>query len=584
MRTSQKTKKRPKIDRSAKRYYAIEFERRPDRPARAKTSNCRDLEKEPAQKQKAQQKNHGIDHDFDKTHILFTQNRKILPMQVNHHFRTYLTQLSKLLSSNALLWLPWLVILFVTTAGFGQDIVATISLDNVGNSRIRISGRFSDEIAARGVKNLSFLNNYGASTGLGERVSSITLTDRAGSAVGSKRFAAGEYVADSNFSHWEYVVDAPRPADPASAAHISWITDDLCLLMLDDILPQASIGGRSSSGRVEFKLPAGWHAYSADKGFGDGIFETADVEKAVFYLEKSVSERQSGDLLIHGRFNFTSDEANEMAAEIVAGYTKLIGPLPDPRFQITFIRTPPGVPPGIWEADTRGRSVTIISSDMPFKTQSLQRLHEQFRHELFHLWIPNALNLSGNYDWFYEGFALYTSLKSGVLGGRIRLEDMLDTLSRAYNIDALQPSGISLLQASKQRWNGGNTRVYARGMIVAFLCDLTLLENSKGKISVDEVVREVYTKHLKPAVSKDGNESIIAVLSSHPELDQIVINYVTGGKKIAWAPELSAAGIEPSGAGAALALKLTEHPNGRQKKILDRLGYNSWRSAPRSSK
>jgi predicted metalloprotease with PDZ domain len=221
---------------------------------------------------------------------------------------------------------------------------------------------------------------------------------------------------------------------------------------------------------------------------------------------------------------------------------------------------------------------------MPFKAQSLQRLHEQLRHELFHLWIPNAVSLSGNYDWFYEGFALYMSLRSGVLGGRIRFEDMLDTLSRAYNIEAAQPAGISLIQASKQRWNGGNTQVYARGMLVAFLCDLTLLENSKGKLSIADVVRELYAKYRKPSAVRDGEEAVIETLRSHAELGPIVAGYVSGGKKIAWQQELSAAGIESGASDAIADLKVMRRPNSRQKKILDRLGYNSWRSAPRTSK
>jgi hypothetical protein len=503
-------------------------------------------------------------------------------MQVNQYFRTYLSRLSKLLSSKALFWLPLPVIFLLAAAGFAQDLVAKVSLEDPAVPRIHISGRFSDEISARGVKNLSFLNNYGSASGLGERISSVKLSNKEGRPVAYKRFAAGEYVADSQFQNWEYAVESPRPANIAAAAHISWVADDLCLLMLDDILPQAPVNRRAASARIEFELPESWNVYSADKSSRDGIFETSDVEKAVFYLEKSVP--RPGGLLVHGQFNFTSDEALAMAAEIIAGYTKLIGPLPDPDFRLTLIRTPPDVPPGAWEADTRGRSVTIISSDMPFKAQSLQRLHEQLRHELFHLWIPNAVSLSGNYDWFYEGFALYMSLRSGVLGGRIRFEDMLDTLSRAYNIEAAQPAGISLIQASKQRWNGGNKQVYARGMLVAFLCDLTLLENSKGKISVSDVVRELYAKYRKPSAVRDGEEAVIETLRSHAELGPIVAGYVSGGKKIAWQRELSAAGIESGASDAIADLKVMRRPNSRQKKILDRLGYNSWRSAPRTSK
>ena len=55
--------------------------------------------------------------------------------------------------------------------------------------------------------------------------------------------------------------------------------------------------------------------------------------------------------------------------------------------------------------------------------------------------IPNDVNLSGNYDWFYEGFALYQSLKLAVGLNRIRFEDFLDTLHsvrRAVGLGAVR--------------------------------------------------------------------------------------------------------------------------------------------------
>jgi predicted metalloprotease with PDZ domain len=121
-------------------------------------------------------------------------------------------------------------------------------------------------------------------------------------------------------------------------------------------------------------------------------------------------------------------------------------------------------------------------------------------------------------------------------------------------------------------------------MLIAFLCDLTLLENSKGKISVSDVVRELYAKYRKPSAVRDGEEAVIETLRSHAELGPIVAGYVSGGKKIAWQQELSAAGIESGASDAIADLKVMRRPNSRQKKILDRLGYNSWRSAPRTSK
>jgi predicted metalloprotease with PDZ domain len=245
---------------------------------------------------------------------------------------------------------------------------------------------------------------------------------------------------------------------------------------------------------------------------------------------------------------------------------------------------PVATPPGSWEARTRGNTIVIISSDMPFKTQSLQRLHEQLRHEMFHLWIPNGVNLTGNYDWFYEGFALYRSLKLAVGANRIRFEDFLDTLSRAHTIDSAGSQKVSLIQASAARFAGANTQVYARGMLVAFLCDLAVMGKSNGKRSVETILRELYTTHRKPAAPVDGNTIVLTLLRSHPELNPIVDKYITGVDRIDWTAELAAAGIKDEDPGPITTLRVLEKPRGRQKAMLDKLGYNNWRRLTPKSK
>ncbi len=221
---------------------------------------------------------------------------------------------------------------------------------------------------------------------------------------------------------------------------------------------------------------------------------------------------------------------------------------------------------------------------MPFKNQSVQRLHEQLRHEIFHLWLPNGVNLTGKYDWFYEGFALYQSLKFGVASNNLRFDDFLASLAQAYRIDSIQLDRGSLIAASERRWSGANTTVYARGMLVAFLCDLAMLERSKGKRSVSDLIREVYQRGAAAKTPLDGNEVVLAAMRNDVELKSIADKYITGSEPIDWRSELLAAGIASDGDGAATRLTVVQKPNGRQKDLLDKLGYNNWRKLSGSSK
>lgn len=480
-----------------------------------------------------------------------------------------------------------LILQFFTFAE-GKDIEVRIKISADSPTTVEVEGKFLSLTPRKNPRNLSFPNEYGSATGLAERISNVELSDRDGHPVTYKRFIAGEYVADADFANWKYRVDLTPPKQQSAAVHVSWIKGDVGLLMLDDLLPQGS--GEKISAAVKVSLPTGWSTSASEPSTSftpllpsGGTYYFEDIEKASLVVARNLREKPLlfNDLFIKlatsDEWQFSDDEAANLATEIYKKYAKIFGSLPNKFVQIAIMKFPVDVAIGNWEADTRGNSITILSSDMPFKTQSLQRLHEQLRHEMFHLWFPNGVNLSGNYDWFYEGFALYQSLKLGVAANRIRFDDYLDTLSRAYNIDSVQSQRLSLIDAAKNRWSGANTQVYARGLLVAFLCDLALLEKSKRKRSTDDLVRDIYQKYHLATTRTDGNAAVIDAMQLHPELRPIAERYINGPDKIDWSEALATAGIEAVTENSLTTLKVVPKPSGRQKDLLDKLGYNNWR-------
>ncbi len=489
-----------------------------------------------------------------------------------------LSPMSKTFRSFLIVFATSVLILQLFNNSKGQDIEAKIAIDANSPSVARVEGRYVNDPAGR---NLSFLLNYADTGGIGKRVSDVRLADRDGKPVNVQRLIEGEFLAKGDFISWWYQIDLTPLEHFSAAAHLSWLTNDGGIVMLDDLLPQTSGGKRSAM--VTFELPAGWMVTTTERKTATKMFNVANIEKAVFYVgsdrrEKDLqADRSHNKLNISGEWLFTDDEATAMAASVFNEYEQIFGSSPSNEFMIGIRRFPNPVSVGNWEADTRGNNITIISSDMPFKTQSLQRLHEQLRHEIFHLWIPNGVNLTGNYDWFYEGFVLYQSLKIGVAVNRISFDDMLDTLSRAYDIDRMLSQKLSLIDASKNRWNGSNTQVYARGMLVAFLCDLALLEKSKGKRSITDLLRELYQSHRPPNPAQDGNNVVLGLLRSHSELTTIVERNITGTEAVDWNTLLKSAGLETVSSDQTTKLKVASKPNGSQKDLLDKLGYNNWR-------
>jgi predicted metalloprotease with PDZ domain len=354
--------------------------------------------------------------------------------------------------------------------------------------------------------------------------------------------------------------------------------------MLGDLLPQFTEYKQSISAKLKFEVPPEWkiissEKISSEKISSDNIFLVKNIEKAIFAVGKKWrgQETLNSNLTISGEWQFTDAEAAKMAGEIFDEYRKLFGEIPAEKVQIFLHRFPKETKFGRWEAETRGANLTILSSDVPFKTLSLQRLHEQLRHELFHLWIPNNLALTGNYDWFYEGFTVYQALRTGIATNQIRFEDVLDTLTQAYNLDNFQSQKVSLIESSKNRWSGASGQVYARGMLVAFLCDLAILKQSRGKRSINDIFREIYQKHRVPNESADGNAAILKILNNYSELNLIIESYVKGSENINWKTDLESVGIETKEENSFIKLNVKTKLSGKQKDLLDKLGYNNWR-------
>ena len=477
---------------------------------------------------------------------------------------------------------------FSTILGRGQGIEATIEID-FKSPVVKVTGRHAGREQNTGRRNLGFLRSIAGINNLANRISDVRLLDSSGNPVPFRKFADGEYLSDADFTRWSYRIDLTPLKDRNAAAHTSWLSDGTGIVMLADVLPLYD--RRERSVRVAFETPRRFDLhpdpiYSVEKRQRDA-YEVAEPDNAIFYVGygwengHSLTEPFAGSVIVSGKFNFAPVEVSPMGKEIEAAYARLFGARPSGPISIAIAKFPIATQAGEWQAETRGNNVTIISSDMNFKTQSIQRLHEQLRHEVFHLWIPNGVNLTGSYDWFYEGFALYQSLKLAVALNRIRFEDFLDTLSRAHRIDSIQTRRVSLADASKSRFNGPNTQVYARGMLVAFLSDIAMLQTSNGKRSIEDLLKALYSKHRKPAPAVDGNTAVIELLGSNGVGDSIVKRYVSGAEKIEWDSDLTAAGIEDGDPGPATALRVKAKLNGRQKTVLDKLGYNNWRKLSR---
>lgn len=463
-----------------------------------------------------------------------------------------------------------------------QNLELKIKINAASPNLAQISGK----LPKSSDKNWFFLKSVANADNLGKRISHLELFDAQNQTVTAKKLIEGEYLAAAESAKFQYQINLEPLPNTMTKAHVSWISGEQGILMLDDLLPQNSVNNQLVAGDIKFELPDDWKIFSSESSSGENSFETKNIAKAVFIIGKNWRETKLGNmnLIASGEWQFSDAEAIQMANEIFEKYRKLFREKTSDKVVVVLAPLPKDAKFGRWGAETRGRTLTILSAGKAFKAQSVQLLHEQLRHELFHLWIPNKLNLTGNYDWFYEGFTVYQALRTGLQMNQIRFEDFLATIGEAYNLDNFQTTKSSLVESSKNRWNAGNPQVYARGMIIAFLCDIALLREGKNNHSIENVFKEIYRKHQFPNEAIDGNTAILNDLKNYKSIDSIVKKYIEGAEKIDWDSELQSIGIETAAENSFVKLSVKAKLNGRQKDLLDKLGYNNWQKISRNPK
>jgi predicted metalloprotease with PDZ domain len=439
--------------------------------------------------------------------------------------------------------------------------------------RVRVEGRRAEAAGAWSLRNF-----YGSAAGLAERVENFQLFGEGGAAVAVKKLAPGEFSAAGPASRFSYDFKLDPPAFVSDSAHVSWLTADRGLLMLADLLP-VPLG----SARVELSLPPGWKVSTAETRNAAGVFEVADAERAVFAVGRDlkVSRGRAGSLsftlVTAGDWAFTEGEAADSAAEILKIHQETAGGAPRQSPTVMLLPLPQaGAAGNLWSAETRGATVVLVSGLLPSKLAARAQLDGALTHELFHLWVPNGLALEGEYDWFYEGFTNYVALRAGMRRGQLTFHDYLNALGNAYDSyrRARGPREVSLVEASRRRFAGGNALVYHKGLLVALLYDLTLMRQTGGKSSLTDVYRELFRRHARGNPPADGNAAVVRALSSAGGMRAFVERYVEGGTELTLPALIEPFGLRVEPGGARTHVGVSDSLESAQRELLRKLGYN----------
>lgn len=432
-----------------------------------------------------------------------------------------------------------------------------ISIDTAGQAKVEA------ELSAPSCS-WSFRNAYASALGFAERIKDFQAAGDSGQAAGVKKSASGEYRSERDATRITYTIDLSR-VSAVEISHISWLGADHGFLMFADLIPRDI-----ESLSAEFKLPPGWMVESstADK---DGHFEVSDPEKAVFIIGNSLRKTSDTnlELVVSGAWPFKDGKALDAATQVMKQYTSLTGFRLPGKSLIAI--TPFALGGSKWKAETRGSTVMLlIDPEVHFDTW-IGQLKVIFTHEMFHLWVPNSLQLEGDYDWFFEGFTLYVALRAALELKVINFKGFLETLAGAYDAYLSHPDDISLIQASETRWTGGFNQVYVKGMLVAFLYDLKIRKESGGGATIADRYRELFGGRI--AANANANEAIIALLDAAPAMNGFGKLYVENNTKLELEQLLPAYGLTLDSSGRKSQLQVSRNLGAEQKQLLRSLGY-----------
>ena len=452
------------------------------------------------------------------------------------------------------------VLLCVGAVGAQGNVRSRVTISITKPGEIKIEAELS-----RPLNSWSFRNAYAGVLGIAERVDAFRAQD-----AFVKKAATGEFRSDRGVSKISYTVKLSEPTI-ADVSHVSWLVGDRGFLMFADLIP---LECETLSAR--FVVPLGWTVESSIRREADSGYDVDDPEKAVFFLGGSLSKVSSTvdgiplDIVLSGAWPFKGAGVLKPATRVLQKYRALTGFPLSGKSMIMIAPLPVTDGSTKWKAETRGSTLVLLIDPNGFERWRGQ-LTVVFTHELLHLWVPNSLLLEGDYDWFFEGFTLYTALRSALDLRVIDFKEFLNTLAGVYDTYQSHPDTLSLIDESERRWASSGTQVYVKGMLVAFLYDLMIRKESGGKTTLADRYRDLF--RLNVTDRANGNEAIIGLLGSTPALSEFMKSYVGNITKVELERILPAYGLSLGSTGKSSQLRVGRELNEDQKRLLQSMGY-----------
>lgn len=443
---------------------------------------------------------------------------------------------------------------------------ATISIPSTGQIKVEA------ELTAP-ARSWSFRNAYANALGIAERVEDFRAFGESGQDARVKKSAVGEFRSELDANRISYTVKLSEPR-AEHLPYVSWLDGERGILMFADLVPTGI-----ETLYCNFTLPAGWSVESSVTPDASGRYDVSEPQKAAFLVGSLLRKRSNTvdgmmlDSVVSGTWSFKDDDALKTAARVMQKHHALTGFRLPNKSVVMIAPLPVAAANQVWKAETRGSTVVLLVNPAKRKEMWTGQLGVIFTHEMFHLWVPNALKFEGDYDWFFEGFTMYVALRTALDLKIIKFDGFLNTLGGSYKYYVEHPDELSLVEASETRWTStsGYAHVYIKAMLVAFLYDLMVRKESGGKATLADRYRELFNGGATDGAN--GNEAIIRLLGSSPALKDFVKTYIENRRPLKLEELVRAYGLQLHWSDMNTKLTVSDNLDPDQKQLLRSLGY-----------
>ena len=306
--------------------------------------------------------------------------------------------------------------------------------------------------------------------------------------------------------------------------------------------------------KVATTLPVAKGEKGAAKALGFGLYRAADydelvdhpVEMGTFTHAKFKAGGVKHEVVLTGRHDCDTERLCADLTKICAWQIELFGkPAPVERYLfMTMV-----VGDGYGGLEHRASTALLASrKDLPWP--GMKGLPDGYKtylglcsHEYFHTWNVKRIKPAAfvpydlareNYTrllWLFEGFTSYYDDLALVRSGVIDVEDYLALLSKTVS-NVMRGAGRlkqSVAESSFDAWtkyyrqdeNAPNAIVsyYAKGALVALALDLQLRAASKGRRSLDDVMRALWQRHGQTGVGveEEGIFGLVAEVAAEAD-------------------------------------------------------------------